>query len=162
MKKNKFILAGLIFAATYGYSLDVYSQVSGQIVSIVKVGESIKKDDILVKLDDRQIQAKVNELQAIVNLKKVILDDKNKILKEDKELFASTVASQRDIDLATLEASKALYEYESKKSELDFYKLEKEKYTIKAPFNCIAKDIPNRLNAVNIYQPKVILQISEK
>lgn len=162
MKKNKFILISLLFGAVYLNGMDIYSQVSAEILSVSKIGDIVKKDGILVKLDDRQIQAKIDKLDAVVKLKKVILDDKNKILKEDKELFASTVASQRDVDVATLEASKAQFEYESKKAELEFYKLELEKYTIKAPFNCVVKDIPNRSNTVNIYQPRVILQIVEK
>lgn len=160
MKKNNLILASLLLGAVCLNGMDIYSQVSAQILKVAKVGENVKKDGILVKLDDRQIDVKIEELEAILNLKKTILEDKNKILKEDKELFASTVASQRDIDLSTLEASKAQFEYESTKASLEFYKLEKEKYTIKAPFDCIVKDVAHKANITNIYQPKVILEIT--
>jgi multidrug resistance efflux pump len=162
MKKNRFIIAGLILGAVSLSAMDIYAQVSAGIISVAKVGGSVNKNDILVKLDDRQIQVKIDELEAVVKLKKTIFDDKTKILKEDKELFSSTVASQRDVDLSTLEATKSQFEYESKKAELEFYKLEKEKYTIRAPFNCTVKEVAHRTNTTNIYQPKVILEITPK
>jgi hypothetical protein len=64
--------------------------------------------------------------------------------------------------VAQLEYDKAKSLYDIEVANLEYYKLEKEKYTIKAPFNGVVKDVPNHLNVTNLNQPKVLLVIESK
>lgn len=164
MKKISLIVGTLLWSVTlsYGERLEIYPQIAGEITAIATVNQTVKKGDTLVKFDERQIQMSIEKATAIVTLKKVLLDDAEKILGENKTLFESTVAAKRDVDMAQLEYDKAKALYEIEVSNLEYYKLEKEKYTIKAPFNGVIKDIPNHLNVTNLNQPKVLLVIESK
>jgi multidrug efflux pump subunit AcrA (membrane-fusion protein) len=164
MKKIPLIVGTLLWSATFSYGerLEIYPQIAGEITSIATVNQTVKKGDTLVKFDERQIQMSIEKATAIVTLKKVLLDDAEKILGENKTLFESTVAAKRDVDMAQLEYDKAKALYEIEVANLEYYKLEKEKYTIKAPFNGVVKDIPHHLNVTNLNQPKVLLVIESK
>jgi multidrug efflux pump subunit AcrA (membrane-fusion protein) len=164
MKKIPLILGTLLWSVTlsYGERLEIYPQIAGEITAIATINQTVKKGDILVKFDERQIQMSIEKATAIVTLKKVLLDDAEKILGENKTLFESTVAAKRDVDMAQLEYDKAKALYEIEVANLEYYKLEKEKYTIKAPFNGVVKDVPNYLNVTNLNQPKVLLVIESK
>ena len=164
MKKIPLTVSTLLCAATFSYAeiLEIYPQIAGEITFIAKINQSIKKGETIVNFDDRQIQMAINKATAMVNLKKILLEDATKILNENTTLFESTVAAKRDVDMAQLEFDKAKALYDIEVANLEFYKLEKEKYAIKSPFNGIVKDIPNHLNATNINQPKVLLMLESK
>jgi len=164
MKKIPLIVGTFLCSVTFSYGeiLEIYPQIAGEITSIAKINQTVKKGDTIVKFDERQIQMSIDKATAIVTFKKILLDDASKILNENKTLFESTVAAKRDVDLAQLEYDKAKALYEIEVSNLEYYKLEKEKYTIKAPFNGVIKDIPNHLNVTNLNQPKVLLVIESK
>jgi|GEM_PF-370678 len=164
MKKISLIVGTLLWSVTFSYGerLEIYPQIAGEITAIATINQTVKKGDTLVKFDERQIQMSIEKATAIVTLKKVLLDDAEKILGENKTLFESTVAAKRDVDMAQLEYDKAKALYEIEVANLEYYKLEKEKYTIKAPFNGVVKDVPNYLNVTNLNQPKVLLVIESK
>ncbi|MDX9744564.1 MAG: hypothetical protein RBT59_12155 [Arcobacteraceae bacterium] len=164
MKKIPLIVGTFLCSVTFSYGeiLEIYPQIAGEITSIAKINQTVKKGDTIVKFDERQIQMSIDKATVIVTFKKILLDDASKILNENKTLFESTVAAKRDVDLAQLEYDKAKALYEIEVSNLEYYKLEKEKYTIKAPFNGVIKDIPNHLNVTNLNQPKVLLVLESK
>lgn len=164
MKKIPFIVASVVCATTFSFGevLEIYPQIAGEIVSQAKQNQSFKKGDILVSFDARQIETKIDQYKGIVALKKTLLDDALKILNENTTLYESTVAAKRDVDVAQLEYDKAKSLYDIEVANLEYYKLEKEKYTIKAPFNGVVKDVPNHLNVTNLNQPKVLLVIESK
>ena len=142
--------------------LEIYPQIAGEITSQAKQNQIFKKGDILVSFDDRQIRTKIAMHEGVVSLKKTLLDDAQKILNENTTLYESTVAAKRDVEVARLEFDKAKAIYQTEIANLEYLKLEKEKYTIKAPFDGIVKNVPNRLNVANINQPKVLLVIESK
>lgn len=164
MKNIPLIVGTFLCSVTFSYGeiLEIYPQIAGEITSIAKINQTVKRGDTIVMFDERQIQMSIDKATSIVTLKKVLLDDVTKILSENKTLFESTVAAKRDVDLAQLEYDKAKALYEIEVANLEYYKLEKEKYTIKAPFNGVVKDVPNHLNATNLNQPKVLLVIESK
>ncbi len=164
MRNISSILAilGCTLSLSYGEIIEIYPQISGEITSQTKQNQSFKKGEVLVSFDARQIDTKIVQYEGIVRLKKTLLDDANKILNENVTLYESTVASKRDVDMAQLEYDKAKSFYDIEVANLEYYKLEKEKYKILAPFNGIVKDIPNHLNVTNINQPKVLMVIESK
>lgn len=164
MKKIAPILVSILSISSYtlANTIDIYPEVSAKILSISQSNQSIKKGDVLVKFDSRQIDARIDEQRAIVNLKKVILDDALKTLDEDKTLYESTVAPQRELDLAKIEVAKVQNEYNSEVAKLHYLELEKEKYTIHSPFNGIVKKIKNPRNSTNIYNVKSLMNIESK
>ena len=164
MKKIPLIVASVVCATTFSFGevIEIYPQIAGEIVSQAKQNQSFKKGDILVSFDARQIEIKIDQYKGIVALKKTLLDDALKILNENTTLYESTVAAKRDVDVAQLEYDKAKSLYDIEVANLEYYKLEKEKYTIKAPFNGVVKDVPNHLNVTNLNQPKVLLVIESK
>ena len=164
MKKIQSILLSISSILTFSCAevLEIYPQISGEITSQAKHGQTFKKGDILVSFDDRQIQTKLAQHEGIVSLKKTLLDDAQKILNENTTLYQSTVAAKRDVEVAQLEFDKAKAIYQTEVATLEYLKLEKEKYTIKAPFDGIVKNVPNRLNATNINQPKILLLVESR
>jgi multidrug resistance efflux pump len=164
MKKIPLIVSTLVCAVTFSYGeiLEIYPQIAGEITSQAKQNQSFKKGDVLVSFDARQIEIKIAQYESVVTLKKTLLDDALKILNENTTLYESTVAAKRDVDMAQLEYDKAKSLYDIEVANLEFYKLEKEKYTIKAPFAGVVKDVPNHLNVTNLNQPKVLLVIESK
>lgn len=163
MKKIPLILLfGSILTFSCAEVLEIYPQIAGEITSQAKQNQIFKKGDILVSFDDRQIRTKIAMHEGVVSLKKTLLDDAQKILNENTTLYESTVAAKRDVEVARLEFDKAKAIYQTEIANLEYLKLEKEKYTIKAPFDGIVKNVPNRLNVANINQPKVLLVIESK
>lgn len=163
MKKiPSILLFGSILTFSCAEVLEIYPQIAGEITSQAKQNQIFKKGDILVSFDDRQIRTKIAMHEGVVSLKKTLLDDAQKILNENTTLYESTVAAKRDVEVARLEFDKAKAIYQTEIANLEYLKLEKEKYTIKAPFDGIVKNVPNRLNVANINQPKVLLVIESK
>ena len=161
MKKVNLVLLLLIatFSVGFASSMEIYAEVSSKIISMKPAGSIVKKGDILVNLDDVQLKSQINQMNALVKYQKLILDDAVKILDESTELYDSTVAPKRELDLAKIDEQKARYNYEVQVAKLQFYKQEQKKYTIKAPFDCKVKSIVSPRNTTNIYNSKPLMEI---
>jgi multidrug resistance efflux pump len=158
---NKFQIAILLLSSTniIAKQMNIYAQVSAKITFIAPIKSKVKKGDILIKLDNKIISYRLEELKSKVNLKKLFYDDANKNYLQDKILFDKTVISQRDLDISSLKNYKTKYEYEEQLAILKRYEEKYKLYTILAPDNCTVISIPNKINATNIYNAKILIKI---
>jgi len=160
MRYIKILLIGsLLNLSLYAKTMDIYTQVSANIISMAKVDQNIKKNDILIKLDDKQISFKIQEQRANVNLAKLFLDDAKKYYDQDVKLYDQTLISQRELDLSKIKYLEKKYIYQSKLAALNVLNEQKKLYTIKSPFNGVVKEIVNNINATNKYNPIIIMKI---
>ena len=160
MRYIKILLIGsLLNLSLYAKTMDIYTQVSANIISMAKVDQNIKKNDILIKLDDKQISFKIQEQRANVNLAKLFLDDAKKYYDQDVKLYDQTLISQRELDLSKIKYLEKKYIYQSKLATLNVLNEQKKLYTIKSPFNGVVKEIVNNINATNKYNPIIIMKI---
>lgn len=159
-------LNNILLATTLGFSslfaLDIYPEVSGQITYLKQVGDSIKKGDALVQIDNKQISATLSKEKAKLDYLQIILEDKKLIETQNQELYESTVLPKRDLDLIVLERQIAEAKYNEQKAIVEYYELEKKKYTIVSPINGSILDIPNRRNVTNINQPQILMKLENK
>ena len=158
---SKLLLVSTLLYSTSSIAknMDIYAQVSSNITYIAKINSNVKKGNALIKLNDKQIQYKIQAQEAKVNLKKLFYDDANKNYLEDKDLFDKTVISQRDLDVSMLKNFKTKYEYDEQLALLNQYKEKQKLFTIIAPFNCKIVSIPNKINATNINNAKILMKI---
>lgn len=161
MKPNKLLLL-TFFSLGYLSGYDIYPQVSAKITSIKTLGENFTKGTPLVTFDDRQINATIKKEKATLSYLKAFLDDKETIYLQDQELYDNTVLPKKDLDLSTLAYKKAKAKYDEQLAVVEYYTLELEKYSIKAPFDGVVKEITDPRNTTNTNAPKPLLKIEAK
>jgi multidrug resistance efflux pump len=157
MKSNHFLL--MLLLSNSAMAMDIYPQVSANILEIKSAGEQVKSGDLIVKLDARQANLKLERLQVIQQTKQQDFDDAQLELNQTKELYDRMVASHRDVNIAQLA-------FDEKKRALDAHILtvqiqaiELEKYIITSPISGTIKATPNLRNSTNHFSPKPLLII---
>lgn len=158
MKLNRLLLSTLV-PFTLINALDLYPEVSGQITYLKNIGDKVNKGEKVIQIDTQQIDAKIKKEEAKLAYLKIILDDKMLIESQNQELYESTVLPKRDLDLIVLKRQLAQEKYNEQKAFVEFYKLEKKKYTIISPIKGTISDIPNRRNVTNTHQPQLLMKI---
>ena len=158
MKLNR-LLFGAIVPLTLMNAIDIYPEVSGQITYLKNVGDSVNKGEKIIQINTQQIDATIKKEEAKLSYLKIILEDKKLIESQNQELYESTVLPKRDLDIITLERELAEAKYNEQKALVEFYKIEKQKYSIVSPIKGNISDIPNPRNVTNINQPQVLMKI---
>ena len=158
--KNLLVIFGLLSVnIASAKTMDIYAQVSANIVYVASMGSTVKKGEPLVKLDNSELRHKIKKQNALANLKKVYFDDAKKYYTQDKRLFEQTLISQRELDLSQITYLTKKYEYEIEEEELNVLKARDRLYTILAPFDCKIGTIPNYTNSTNIYNQQLLMKI---
>jgi RND family efflux transporter MFP subunit len=124
-------------------SATVEPQVMGMLTQIrVHSGDRVKAGQVLMMIDPRQQQATVDSLRATERQKKALYDYNTVEIERQRKLFEAGVTSRDtyDQEQQAFQNAKADYEsaVESRKTQeqlLDYY-------TIRAPFDGIAGDVP--------------------
>lgn len=96
-------------------TVNVGSQVSGTISRLyVDFNSKVKKDQLLAELDPRLLRAQLARADAVlagaradVERAQVTLNDAERTLKRQRELFASSLISQADVDTALFQSDSA-------------------------------------------------------
>ncbi|CAC9594505.1 hypothetical protein [uncultured Gammaproteobacteria bacterium] len=158
MKFNHYLTAGIFLSSTV-LALDIYPQVSANIIEIKAVGKAVKPGDILVKLDNRQATLKLQHLQVIQKIKQQAFDDAEREFNQTQELYDRMVASHRDVDIAKITFDEKKRELDAHNLTIQIQKIELEKYRITSPISGTIKTIPNSRNATNHFSPKPLLII---
>jgi len=158
MKLNRLFI-GAIVPLTLLNAIDIYPEVSGKITYLKNVGDSVNKGEKIIQINTKQIDATIKKEEAKLAYFKIILDDKRLIESQNQELYESTVLPKRDLDIIKLERELAEAKYNEQKALVDFYKIEKQKYSIVSPIKGSVSDIPNPRNVTNIHQPQILMKI---
>ena len=158
MKFNHSLLTGLLLTNSV-IALDIYPQVSANIIEIKSVGKNVKTGDVVVILDSRQAKLKLAHLQVIQQTKQQAFDDAELELNQTKELYDRMVASHRDVHIAQTIFNEKKRELNAHNLTIQIQQIELEKYTITSPISGTIKTIPNVRNATNHFSPKPLIII---
>ncbi len=114
------------------------AQNSGLVKKIYfKIGNKVKKGQVLVKIDDELLQSKINA--ALANLK--IAKDEQKNYSKDftryKKLLSSKSITQKEYDNSLLKLNSSLNKLMVLQANLKEFEIQKKQKSIKAPFSGI-------------------------
>jgi multidrug efflux system membrane fusion protein len=131
MIKNQLTILLTIFLASALFSMTSYAQennstvykitspLTGVIKTVhVKVGQVVKKGDLLLEYDAVLINSDLAAAQAKINMEKFNKSEAKKEFERAEELYDRTVLSEYDLQQAKLLYSKAIAQYEGAKNEL--------------------------------------------
>jgi RND family efflux transporter MFP subunit len=97
---------------------------------LVKPGDRVKKDQVLVKLDDDEPQADVRNKKAIVDSAKVALDEAERYLKKAEDMYKNGVYPESRYFVAVTAALKAKHDEQAAVAAWEGAKAELEHYTV--------------------------------
>ena len=114
----------------------VASKGTGRLVYLgVVEGDMVKKDQIIARLENDDIQAQVNEMKAYLKLQEAELEVVESNFSRQKELFASQLASELDVDNAESNYFRVLASIELAKARIEAANVAMENTRIRAPFD---------------------------
>lgn len=163
IKKVLFLLSVAFYLSLVNtaLALDIYPQVSANILFIAPVDSKVNKGDILVQFDDRIAKQQLGRALVILKLKQQLSADKKLDLEQITTLFDNLVRSKRELELAQIAYKTAQYEQQAQNYLVELRKLDLEKYTIRSPFDVIVTQTPHLRNVSNHYQPQVLMHVSK-
>lgn len=124
-------------------SATLMPQVMGMITKIgVHSGDRVKAGQVLMEIDPRQQQATVESLRATERQKKALYDYNGIEVDRQRKLFEAGVTSRDAYDQAQQSYANTKADYESAVQARKTQEQLLDYYTIKAPFDGVAGDVP--------------------
>lgn len=124
-------------------SATVEPQVMGMLTQIhVHSGDLVKAGEVLMVIDSRQQQATVDQMRATERQKKALYDFNTVELGRQQKLFEAGVTSHDAFDTEQQAYQNAKADYESAVEARKTQEQLLDYYTIKAPFDGVAGDVP--------------------
>ncbi len=139
-----FLLGGVppVWAAEYPAVLglekkvELSTPVSGIVSELsVRVGERVNKGQLLLKLDYRPFLLEIDQARSEVRRLAVALEEARREKDRAEELYARTLLSDHELQLARIEWTTADAKLESAKTDLARARLNLEYSMVRAPFN---------------------------
>ncbi len=103
----------------------------------VKLGQHVKKGDILVSIDPREFKAKLEKTKAETALAQLALEDSKDELERAKELYERGLIADEELKDAKLKHAAANAELEARQASYTLAKIALERTVLRAPFNGI-------------------------
>lgn len=103
----------------------------------VKIGQHVKKGDVLLRMDQREAKANLLREKAFVARSIVNLDDANDELKRAKELYDRGLIADEELKDAIIKHSATLAEKESANASLALAEVALERNVLRAPISGI-------------------------
>ena len=124
-------------------STTLVPQVSGQLTEIkIRSGDHVRAGQVLMEIDPRQQQATVESQRATERQKKALYDYDTVELERQRKLFEAGVTSRVTYDQAQQAYQNAKADYQSAVDSRRAQEQLLNYYTIRAPFDGVAGDIP--------------------
>ena len=121
----------------------------------VKLGQHVKKGDILLQLDPREAKAKLLKATAAVARSKVNLADANDELKRSEELFDRGLIAEDELKKSKSKYTAAKAENTSAIASQDLAKVALERMTLRSPISGI-------IITQNVWQGSVVYKTQQK
>jgi RND family efflux transporter MFP subunit len=127
-------------------SVALYPQVVGHVSKIfVRPGERVKAGAPLVQIDPSQPQATLDQLVATRKLKEATLHNTEEKAKRASSLFEGGLMSHQDFDQATSDRDVAAADVKAAEAQAQAQASQLRFFTIAAPFDGTAGDVPVKL-----------------
>lgn len=134
-------LEEFIGTLNFSKSSAIASQSSGAVEQInFETGDQVQKGDILVYIDSQLLNAKIDFAKANMNIAKINLENAKKDYERYKDLIEKKSISQKIFDDSFFKYSSAKQTLNAAAAQYKELKIQKEKKTIKAPYNGIIVD----------------------
>ena len=103
----------------------------------LKIGQHVKKGDILLMMDQRKAKAELLKTKAMIARSVVVLDDANDELKRAEELYDRGLIADEELKDAKIKVVAASAENESAKASLALAEITLDRNVLRAPINGI-------------------------
>ena len=122
----------------FSKTASIASQTKGAVVSInFETGDKLLKGDVLLKVDSKVLDAQIESLKANVEVSKINLENATRDYNRYKELIEKKSISQKVYDDSFFKYSSAKQNLNMAQAKLDEQIINKEKKSIKAPFDAV-------------------------
>lgn len=117
-------------------SVPLSTSVSGVIIKVDgKVGERVKKGQVLFQLDNRARSAQVEALKALLKRAENNRDESQREYERTQELYDRTLISNHELEMARIQADDGNAQYQTAKANLVQAQMDLEYSTVRAPFD---------------------------
>ena len=116
----------------------IASEINGAVVKInFETGDKVKKGDILLKIDSLVLDSQIKSAEALLEISKLNLENSSKDYNRYKELITQKSISQKLYDDSFFKVNSAKQNLNSSQASLNELLIQKNKKTIRAPFDGI-------------------------
>jgi HlyD family secretion protein len=131
-----------IAKAQVGAQVKIGAQATGVLDSVkVKVGDTVKKGDLIAEIDSRELRAKIDEAEANLRLQQAKLDYMEKTLPRKKSLVRQELEPQDSLDSALQDAQMARHSVASARAKLDTLKVQLSYTRIYSPIDGVVSQV---------------------
>jgi HlyD family secretion protein len=139
---SKVLEATGIVKAQVGAQVKIGAQATGVLESVpVKVGDHVRKGDLIAKIDARELKARIAEAKANLDLAQAKLEYMEKNLPRKRILVQKRLEAQDSLDVATQDAEMARYSVAAAKAFLDTLKVQLSYTNIYSPIDGVVSQV---------------------
>ena len=139
---SKVLEATGIVKAQVGAQVKIGAQATGVLESVpVKVGEHVKKGELVARIDARELKARIAEAKANLDLAMAKLDYMEKNLPRKRTLVQKRLEAQDSLDVATQDAETARFSVAAAKAKLDTLKVQLSYTSIYSPIDGVVSQV---------------------
>lgn len=148
----------------WGQRLELSTPVSGVVTSVlVKPGQRVKKNQVLIKLDSRGLNAQLKKAKAILSRSKEDYTEAKRELERAEELFERTAISVHERQLVKIAYSKAQAEVYESEANVTQAQLDLEYSVIRSPMEgvVVQMNTHEQQTLVNRFQVQTLVVIAD-
>jgi HlyD family secretion protein len=139
---SKVLEATGIVKAQVGAQVKIGAQATGVLESVpVKVGEHVRKGELVARIDARELKARIAEAKANLDLARAKLEYMEKNLPRKRTLVQKRLEAQDSLDVATQDAEMARFSVAAAKAKLDTLKVQLSYTSIYSPIDGVVSQV---------------------
>jgi len=139
---SKVLEATGIVKAQVGAQVKIGAQATGVLDSVpVKVGDHVKKGDLIAKIDSRELRSRIAEARANLNLAQAKLEYMQKNLPRKRSLVKQKLEAQDSLDIAYQDAEMARHSVASSRAKLKTLEVQLSYTKIHSPIDGVVSQV---------------------
>ncbi len=131
-----------IVKAQVGAQVKIGAQATGVLDSVpVKVGDHVKKGDLIAQIDSRELRSRISEAQANLRLEEAKLEYMEKNLPRKQSLVRQKLEAQDSLDIAYQDAEMARHSVSSSRAKLQTLQVQLSYTKIYSPIDGVVSQV---------------------